>query len=274
MKIRLAHSPDADDAFMFYGLAEGLIETGPYQFEHILEDIQTLNDRASRGTYELTAISVHAYAYVRDRYAITRCGGSFGDGYGPMIVSREPRTEADLVGCTVAIPGTTTSAYMALQLYRPGLKTQLLPFDKIVAAVMGGVVDCGLIIHEGQVTYAQQGLHLVCDLGAWWKAKTALPLPLGVNAVRRDLPADDQRRLTDILLASIQYSLDHREAALAHAMKYARDVQTPLADRFVGMYVNDLTLDMGNRGHAAIEEFLRRGHEAGIIPNAIPVDVI
>lgn len=259
---------------MFYGLATGKIDTGPYQIQHILEDIQTLNDRATRGQLEITAISVHAYAYVRDRYAITRCGGSFGDGYGPKIVSREPMAEASLADATLAVPGTTTSAFLALQLYHPQLRTKVLPFDKIVSAVQTGVVDCGLIIHEGQVTFDQMGLHEVIDLGKWWAGRNGnLPLPLGCNAIRRDLPAEDQANLSRILLESIRYSLDHRAAALDHAMQYARDVRIDLANKFVGMYVNDLTLDMGDRGQKAIEEFLGQGHQAGLIPNALPLDL-
>ena len=273
MKIRLAHSPDADDAFMFYGLAAGKIDAAPFQLDHVLEDIQTLNDRASRGEMEITAISAHAYAYVRDKYVLTRCGGSFGDGYGPMIVSREPISEAELPGKTLAVPGTTTSAFLALQLYRPGLRTQMLPFDKIVPAVQAGVVHCGLIIHEAQVTYAQQGLHCVVDLGAWWRDKTdGLPLPLGCNAIRKDIDRAARAELVRMISASIEYGLAHRAEAVAYAMQFAGDMETSQADTFVGMYVNDLTLDMGDRGRRAIEEFLRRGHEAGLTPDALPLE--
>lgn len=273
MRIRLAHSPDADDAFMFYGLAAGKVDTGEYDFEHVLEDIQTLNDRASRGEMEITAISAHAYAYVRDQYVLTRCGGSFGDDYGPMIVSREPVDEDALSGKTVAVPGTTTSAFLALELYRPGLRTKMLPFDKIVPAVQAGVVDCGLIIHEAQVTYEQQGLHCAVDLGKWWRRKTdGLPLPLGCNAIRKDIAPEARAELARIIVASIEYGLAHRAEAVGYAMRFAGDMDESLAERFVGMYVNDLTLDMGDRGQRAIEEFLRRGHEAGITPNALPLE--
>jgi len=273
MRIRLAHSPDADDAFMFCGLATGKVDPGRFQFEHVLEDIQCLNDRASRGEMEITAVSAHAYAYVRDKYVLTRCGGSFGDGYGPLIVSREPIQVDDLPSVSIAIPGTTTSAYLALQLFRPGLRTRLLPFDKIMAAVQSGLVDCGLIIHEAQVTYEQAGLHCVADLGDWWAKKTGgLPLPLGLNAIRRDIDPPMRRELEAILLASIRYALDHRGEAIQHAMRYARDLATDQADRFVGMYVNQLTLDMGERGQKALVEFLGRGHAAHIIPNALPLE--
>lgn len=275
MKIKLGHSPDADDAFMFFAIAAGKIDTGRYVFEHVLQDIQSLNDQATRGTLELTAISAHAYAYVRNRYAITRCGGSFGQGYGPKIVSREPLTPDALADASIAVPGTTTSAYLALQLYKPGLKTKVLPFDKIIPAVQSGLMDCGLIIHEGQVTYESMGLYSVVDLGQWWQEKTSgLPLPLGLNCVRKDLPADVQAELAAILQASIRYSLDHRAQAIAHAMKYARDVEPDLVDKFVGMYVNELTLDMGPSGQAALEQFLGLGHQAGIIPNALPLELV
>lgn len=259
---------------MFFGLSEKLVDAGPYEIEHVLADIQTLNDQASRGKLEITAISAHAYAYVRDRYILTRCGGSFGQGYGPKIVAREPMTPADLGGVSVAVPGTTTSAYLALQLYRPSLKTRVLPFDKIIPAVQTGVVDCGLIIHEGQVTFDQMGLHEVVDLGKWWLEKTSLPLPLGLNAIRRDLDASVRRDLADILLRSIQYSLDHRPEALKHAMKYARNVPEDLAGKFVGMYVNELTLDMGETGKQAVETFLGMAHQAGLVPNALPIEMI
>jgi len=275
MKIRLGHSPDTDDAFMFYGLSSGKVSTGQYEIEHVLEGIQTLNDLASRGQLEITAFSAHAYAYIRDKYLITRCGGSFGDGYGPMIISAQALTADDLEFKTVAIPGTTTSAYLALQLYKPGLKTRLLPFDKITQAVHAGIVDCGLIIHEGQVTYEEMGLHCVVDLGKWWQAKhEGLPLPLGLNGIRKDLPKNVQLELSEILLQSIRYSLSHRSEALEYAKKFAANISDKLADKFVGMYVNDLTLDMGQRGKTAIETFLALGHQAKLIPNALPIEVI
>jgi 1,4-dihydroxy-6-naphthoate synthase len=256
---------------MFYALAANKIDAGPYRFEHVLADIQTLNDCAARGEYELTALSVHAYAYVRDAYALTRCGGSFGDGYGPMLVARGPMTPEQLARATVAVPGETTSATLALRLVRPDARTRVMPFDRIVEAVRAGDAECGLLIHEGQVSYAQQGLCRIADLGAWWKTQTGLPLPLGVNAIRRDLGDDDRARLAAILRQSIAFGLSHREEALAYAMRFARDVDAELAGRFVSMYVNDTTLDMGPRGQRAIEEFLRQGHRVGAIPDALPV---
>ncbi len=257
---------------MFYGLAGGKVDAGDYEFEHVLEDIQTLNDRASRGEMEITAISVHAYAYVRDRYLLTRCGGSFGDDYGPMIISRDAISEDDLGDQRIAVPGITTSAYLALQLYRPGLRTQVLPFDQIVPAVQAGIVDCGLIIHEAQVTYAQQGLHCIVDLGKWWRQKTdGLPLPLGCNVIRSDIPAEQRVELERIIVDSIRYGLDHRDAAVDYALQFAGEMDRSLADQFVGMYVNDITLDMGDRGQKAMEEFLRLGHENHITPDALPL---
>jgi len=258
---------------MFYGLAAGRIDAGGFEFEHVLEDIQTLNDRASRGEMEITAVSVHAYAYVRDKYVLTRCGGSFGDGYGPMIVAREPIAEEDLSGKTITVPGTTTSAFLALQLYKPGLRTKMLPFDKIVPAIQAGVVDCGLVIHEAQVTYEQLGLCCVADLGKWWQDQTdGLPLPLGCNVIRRDIDAETRGELERIIVSSIRYGLEHRAEAVEYAMQFAGDMESALADRFVAMYVNDLTIDMGERGQRAIEEFLGRGHEAGICPDALPLE--
>ena len=274
MDIKLGHSPDADDAFMFYGLSEGLVDTGRYRIEHVLEDLQGLNDKATRGQLEMTAVSAHAYAYVRDKYILTRCGGSFGQGYGPKIIAREPIPESELDKVSVAVPGSTTSAYLALQLYRPSLRTKVLPFDKIVPAVSAGVVDCGLIIHEGQVTFEQMGLCEIVDLGRWWQGKTRLPLPLGLNAIRRDLDMQTRHDLAAILLASIRYALDHRPAAMAHAMKYAHNVPEDLAGQFVGMYVNELTLDMGDTGKAAIEKFLGMAHDAGLVPDALPIELV
>jgi 1,4-dihydroxy-6-naphthoate synthase len=275
MRIRLGHSPDADDAFMFYGLSSGQVDSGPFRIEHELVDIQTLNDRAASGELEVTAISAHAYPYVRDKYRLTRCGGSFGDGYGPRIVAAEPFAESDLAGRTVAVPGTTTSAFLALQLYRPGLKTRVLPFDKIVAAVQAGVVDCGLIIHEAQLTFARSGLHCVADLGAWWQAKTHLPLPLGCNAIRKDIPPAAATALEAVIRRSIEFGLAHRAEAVKHALQFAREMQeAALTDEFVGMYVNAMTLDMGDRGRAAMEEFLRRGAAAGLIPDALPLEFV
>lgn len=274
MRIRLGHSPDPDDAFMFYGLATGRLDAGRYQVEHVLQDIQTLNERATRGELEITAISVHAYAYVRDRYVLTRCGGSFGRDYGPMLVAREPFDIAEIAARRIAVPGTMTSAFLALRLVSPELNYRVVPFDRILEAVAAGEADAGLIIHEGQLTYADAGLTCVLDLGRWWQQQTGLPLPLGANAIRRDLPPDVRRELADLLLASIRYSLEHRDAAVQHSLRYARDMGADLADRFVGMYVNDLTLDAGPDGTRGIEELLRRGHAAGLIPDALPVDFV
>ncbi len=284
MIIKLGHSPDADDAFMFYGLATGKVDSGQYVIQHVLQDIQTLNERAMRGELEITAVSAHAYAYVRDKYALTRCGGSFGENYGPKIVqlSDDARKPGELR--SIAVPGLKTSAYLALRLFLadvnaesriPNPDIRVVPFDQIIPAVQRGEVDCGLIIHEGQVTYDREGLRQIVDLGQWWAKQTGgLPLPLGCNAIRKDLPGQVQTDLSRILLESIRYSLDHRAEALAHAMQYSRSTPTDLADKFVGMYVNDLTIDMGARGRAAIEEFLGRGHRAGLIPNALPLEIL
>jgi 1,4-dihydroxy-6-naphthoate synthase len=276
--LRLGHSPDPDDAFMFYALAKGLIPTGPWRFEHVLQDIQTLNARARRGELEITAISIHAYPYVADRYALTSCGASMGDGYGPMVVAPRPLGLDDLAGRLIAIPGELTSAFLALQLAmgrgRPAAEASggaafryvVVPFDQILQYVRDGQADAGLIIHEGQLTYAQLGLHLVVDLGAWWKERTGLPLPLGGNCIRKDLGPAAMQEVTDILKRSIQYSLDHRDEAVQYALAFGRDLDRPLADRFVGMYVNQWTLDYGQRGREAIRLFLARGAEAGLVP--------
>lgn len=268
MLIRLGHSPDSDDAFMFWGLACGFVKT-EHQFEHILRDIQTLNEWAREGRLESTAISVHAYAHVSDKYALLRHGGSFGDGYGPMLVSRTPMTREELSGKTIAIPGLLTSSYLALNLYLPGAKTVVMDFDAIMPAVQNDRVEVGLIIHEGQLTHKEEGLHLIEDLGRWWKGETGgLPLPLGVNVVRRDL---GESVLTDVSRAmreSIEAGLTHRQEALDYALTFARGMGRDTADEFVGMYVNDLTRDMGERGLNGIREFLRRGVEAGLVPRA------
>jgi 1,4-dihydroxy-6-naphthoate synthase len=275
MRIKLGHSPDADDAFMFYALSSGLVDTGGFEFEHVLLDIQSLNEKARRGEFEITAISAAAYPYVRGLYDLTRCGGSFGDNYGPMIVSSRAMTVDELDRVTVAIPGTMTSAYLALRLFRPNLKTLVMPFDKILPAVAAGKVEAGLLIHEGQLTYAGSGLHLVVDLGKWWHDTTGgLPLPLGLNTVRRDLSEQTRQKLSEILLESIRLSLAHREKAVGHALSFSRGLENKLADRFIGMYVNDLTLDMGQRGQRGLEEFFCRGQKAGFIPPATPLRIV
>ena len=268
--IRIGHSPDSDDAFMFYALAKGHIETAPYEIVHVIEDIETLNKRALAAELEVTAISVHAYAYVSDDYALMPCGASIGDKYGPLVVSKTPID--NLTGKKIAIPGEMTTAYLTMKLYQPEIKTETYQFDKIIEAVQDGKVDAGLIIHEGQLTYAREGLHKIVDLGEWWHEETGLPLPLGANVIRRNLGSEKIRAITSLLKQSIQYSLDHRERGLEYAMTYARDMETDLADKFVGMYVNDYTLDYGESGRKAVQELLNRGHNAGVIAHKTDAD--
>jgi 1,4-dihydroxy-6-naphthoate synthase len=273
-KLSLAHSPDSDDAFMFYGLAKGHVGADGLEIVHVLKDIETLNREAREGRHEITAISIHAYPHVADRYALMPCGGSIGDGYGPLLVAREPRDPGDLAGLTVAVPGTLTTAYLALKLFCPQARTVVRPFDAILDEVQAGRADVGLIIHEGQLTYGGQGLHKILDLGAWWKDETGLPLPLGGNAVRRDLGPSLMARLTALVRATVEYSLAHRKDALAYAMSFARGMDPSVADRFVGMWVNDMTVDCGPRGRQAVQELLDRGHDAGVIPNRVRVDFV
>ena len=273
--IRLGHSPDPDDAFMFYALADGLIPTDGFSFEHVLRDIETLNRWAAEGRLEVTAISVHAYAYLADRYRLLPHGASMGERYGPLVVAREPMEPEELPSRRVAIPGTMTSAFLQLQLAVGRLDPVVVPFDRILDVVAAGEADAGLVIHEGQLTYGGQGLVRVLDLGEWWDDLTGgLPLPLGANAVRRDLGEDAMVRLSRLLRESIRYGLDHRPQALAHAARYGRGLDDALADRFVGMYVNDRTLDYGADGRAAVAELLRRGHEAGLVPGPVAVDFV
>lgn len=274
MKISLAHSPDSDDAFMFYGLARGKVDAGGLDVTHVLRDIETLNREAREGRHEVTAISFHAYPYVADRYALMPCGGSIGDGYGPLLVAREPLDPSALADRLVAVPGTLTSAYLALNLFAPGTRTRVAPFDRILDEVREGRADVGLIIHEGQLTFGGHGLHKVLDLGVWWKGETGLPLPLGGNAVRRDLGQDVMRRLTRIVRETVRYSLAHRQDALAYAMEFARGMDPGVADRFVGMWVNDMTVDLGERGRRAVQELLDRGYAAGLIPHRVTVDFV
>ena len=271
-KIRIGHSPDSDDAFMFYALAKGLIPTEPFEIVHVIEDIETLNQRALAAELEVTAISVHAYAYVAKDYALMPCGASIGDRYGPLVVSKTPIE--NLEGKRIAIPGKMTTAYLTLSLLQPNFEAETRPFDKILDAVQQDEVDAGLIIHEGQLTYAREGLHKVIDLGEWWYEETGLPLPLGANVIRRNLGYEKIRKITALLKQSIQYSLDHRSRGLEYAMTYARDMETALADKFVGMYVNDYTLDYGDKGRAGVQELLRRGNEAGIIPHRVDADFV
>jgi 1,4-dihydroxy-6-naphthoate synthase len=271
--IRVAHSPDSDDAFMFYALATGKIDTGEIDFVHELHDIETLNRRALAAELEVTAVSIHAYAYLSDKYALLPHGASMGEGYGPRLVAREPMSRADLVGKTVAVPGLLTSAYLALKLYAPDVNVEIVPFDEILDQVVAGHHDVGLLIHEGQLTYAHAGLHMVADLGEWWAAETGgLPLPLGGNAIRRDLGPDLTRRVSNMLRESIAYGLEHRTDALVHAESYGRGLDHAETDEFVGMYVNQRTLDYGADGRRAVQLFLDRGHQAGIIPHRVQVE--
>jgi 1,4-dihydroxy-6-naphthoate synthase len=274
-RIQLGHSPDSDDAFMFYGLAEHKVDSEGFEFEHVLRDIQTLNEWAREGRIEITAISVHAYAYVADKYAILSHGASMGDNYGPMVVTREPVDPEWLRDRRIAIPGEMTSAFLALRLFLGDFAYDVMPFDQIMEAVASGKAEAGLLIHEGQLTHGELGLHSVVDLGKWWYQETnGLPLPLGVNAVRRDLGPETMAQLSRILKASIVYGLEHRQEALQHAMQYARGLETATADTFVGMYVNDWTVDMGERGKESIRLFLRRAAEKGYIPQGISVDFV
>lgn len=274
MRISLAHSPDSDDAFMFYGLASGRVPTGGFEVSHVLTDIETLNREATAGRHEVTAISFHAYPYVSDRYALMPCGASIGDGYGPLLVARGALSPGEVAGRTVAVPGTLTTAFLALQLLAPGVATRVTPFDQILAEVREGRADIGLIIHEGQLTYGGEGLVKVLDLGAWWKDETGLPLPLGANAVRRDLGLPTMERLTRLVRESVRFSLEHRREALDYAMSFARGMDRSVADRFVGMWVNDMTLDCGERGRRAVQTLLDRGHQAGVIPRRVVADFV
>jgi 1,4-dihydroxy-6-naphthoate synthase len=273
--IRVGHSPDPDDAFMFYALAKDKIDTGPYRFRHELVDIETLNRRAFSGELELTAVSLHAYAHLAGIYALCPCGASMGDRYGPMVVARRKSPLAELADKTVAVPGTLTTAYLALRMcLGADFRHVLVPFDEILDAVAAGSyrgqpIDAGLVIHEGQLTYAEQGLTLIADTGQWWFDTTGLPLPLGANAVRKDLGPDVMRDVVRLLRASIRYGLDHRDEALDYALGFGRGLDRGKADRFVGMYVNDWTLDFGPRGRLAVAELLARGHAAGVIPDLV-----
>jgi 5,8-dihydroxy-2-naphthoate synthase len=271
-EIAVAHSPDSDDAFMFYGLATNKVRTPGLRFTHTLCDIETLNQKARDGVYDVTAISFHAYPYIQDKYALMACGGSVGEGYGPMIVSPRPFTPSEIKKKRIAVPGMLTTAYLALQLFAPGIETEVVPFDQIIPQVLEGKYEAGLIIHEGQLTYDKSGLHRIVDLGKWWQKVTGLPLPLGGNAIRRSLGPELMPTVTAALRESIQYGLDHREEALAYAMQFARDLDTQSADKFIGMYVNDRTLDYGPEGREAVRRLLDMGHKAGIIGPEAQVD--
>ncbi len=274
-QISIAHSPDSDDAFMFYALATNKIETGDIEFEHTLSDIQTLNEEARKGTYDVTAISFHAYAYVADKYALLPHGASIGDNYGPVVVANEEMDPSELSKARIAVPGTLTSAFLTLRLYNPDFKYEVVPFDQIIDAVTEGRCDAGLLIHEGQLFYHNLGLKKVLDLGEWWHEHTGgLPLPMGGNAIRRDLGKETISEVSALLKQSIRYSLDNREDALQYAMQFARDMDPALADRFVAMWVNDLTLDYTERGREAVRRLLTEGHERGIIPHAVEVEFV
>ena len=272
--ITVAHSPDSDDAFMFYGLATNKVRIPGLKFAHTLCDIETLNRKAMQGVYDVSAISFHAYPYVQDLYALMPSGGSVGEGYGPMIISTRPMTQAQVKKSQIAIPGTMTTAYLVLKLFAPHVHTTVVPFDQIIPQVLAGKYEAGLIIHEGQLTYAKSGLHRVVDFGKWWGDKTGFPLPLGGNAIRRELGPKLMSDVCVALKSSIQYALDHREPALNYAMQFARDLDTQLADKFVGMYVNERTLDYGKDGRKAVEKLLEMGYEAGLIPHKPKVEFV
>lgn len=270
--LTLGHSPDPDDAFMFYALAHDKIETGNLRFQHILEDIETLNRRAMREELDITAVSIHAYAYIQDNYILLPHGASMGEGYGPMVVAKEKLSVADLKTQLIAIPGTMTTAFLALRLAIGNFRFRVVPFDKILDEVEAGRADAGLIIHEGQLTYQNQGLTEILNLGVWWEERTGgLPLPLGGNAIRRSFGEKKIAHVSGLLRDSIVYGLEHRQPALTHAMQYARDMTGELADTFVGMYVNDLTVDYGDRGRTAVQRILTEGFEAGLLPGPVQV---
>jgi 1,4-dihydroxy-6-naphthoate synthase len=280
MDFLLGHSPDPDDAFMFYAMAEHKIDTRGHRFEHILQDIETLNQRALRGELHVSAVSIHAYAYLADKYSLLPCGASMGDGYGPMLVTlEEPPLEMKAIRewlqtKIIAIPGLKTSAYLALRLFAPEVHIVTIPFDEIFDAVKAGKADVGLIIHEGQITYADQGFKLALDLGSWWKSVSGLPLPLGGNVIRKDIPRDTQIEVSEILKESIAYGLRHRKAGVEHSMPLARGLDEEGADRFIGMYVNDFTIDYGPTGRKAIREFLDRAGRQGLIPEKVELEFV
>ena len=273
-EITVAHSPDSDDAFMFYALATNKVRVPGLKFTHTLTDIETLNRKAMEGFYDVSAISFHAYPYVQEKYALMPCGGSVGEQYGPMVVAPRAIALDELKRIKVAVPGTMTTAYLALKLFAPKIETAVVPFDQIIPQVIAGKYEAGLIIHEGQLTYERSGLNRILDLGKWWHERTGLPLPLGGNAIRRELGPELISQVTRALRNSIQYALDHREPALAYAMQFARDLDTQMADRFVGMYVNERTLDYGEDGKEAVRRLLDMGYRAGIIPHQPRVEFV
>ena len=272
--LQLAHSPDSDDAFMFYALATGKVRLPGVKFNHVLCDIETLNHEARKETYDVTAVSFYGYAFVADKYLLLDCGASFGEGYGPIVISSHPIKKDDLKGRKVAIPGTLTTSYLALKLFEPDVETVTMPFDKILDAVSNKEVEAGLLIHEGQLLFSEIGLHRVVDLGQWWQEQTGLPLPLGANAIRRSLGNDMGRQVARIIRESVSYALEHREPALEYALQFARDMDPVLADKFVGMYVNRWTLDYGEEGRRAVRELLARGASVGLVPSSFQVEFL
>jgi len=274
VELRLAHSPDSDDAFMFYALATGKVRLPGVKFDHVLCDIETLNNAAREEKYDITAVSFYGYTFVADKYVLLDCGASFGEGYGPIVVSSRPLKKNDLAGRKIAVPGTLTTSYLALKLFEPRVETVTIPFDKILDAVQAREVEAGLLIHEGQLLFSQMGLHRVVDLGQWWQDTTGLPLPLGANAIRRQLGPELGRRAGRIIRDSVRYALEHREAAVEYAMQFARDMDPALADKFIGMYVNHWTLDYGEEGRRAVKELLARGAAAGLVPSSTQVEFL
>jgi 1,4-dihydroxy-6-naphthoate synthase len=273
-ELRLAHSPDSDDAFMFYALATGKVRLPGVKFTHILSDIESLNQAAHQEKYDVTAVSFYGYAFVADKYVLLDCGASFGEGYGPIVVSSHPIKKSDLAGRTIAIPGTLTTSYLALKLFEPNVKTVTMPFDKILDAVQAKEVEAGLLIHEGQLLFSQIGLHRVVDLGQWWQESTGLPLPLGANAIRRQLGSEMGLQVARVIRDSVSYALEHREPAVEYALQFARDMDPVLADKFIGMYVNSRTLDYGEEGRRAVRELLARGAAVGLVPASFKVEFL
>jgi 1,4-dihydroxy-6-naphthoate synthase len=273
-ELRLAHSPDSDDAFMFYALATGKVRLPGVKFTHILSDIETLNRAAHQETYDITALSFYGYSFVADKYVLLDCGASFGEGYGPIVVAAHPIKKTELAGHKVAIPGEMTTSYLALKLFEPNVETVTMPFDKILDAVQAKEVEAGLLIHEGQLLFSQIGLHRVVDLGQWWQETTGLPLPLGANAIRRRLGPDMGRKVARVIRDSVSYALEHREPALNYALQFARDMDPQLADKFIGMYVNRWTLDYGEEGRRAVRELLARGAAVGLVPSSFKVEFL
>jgi 1,4-dihydroxy-6-naphthoate synthase len=273
-ELRLAHSPDSDDAFMFYALATGKVRLPGVKFTHILSDIESLNQAARNETYDVTAISFYGYAFVADKYILLDCGASFGEGYGPIVVASRPIKKNELAGRKIAIPGTLTTSYLVLKLFEPNIEAVTMPFDKILDAVRTKEVEAGLLIHEGQLLFPQIGLHRVVDLGQWWQDTTKLPLPLGANAIRRGLGTEMGRQVARVIRDSVSYSLEHHDAALNYAMQFAREMDSALADKFIGMYVNRWTLDYGEKGRRAVRELLARGAAAGLVPDSFTVEFL